>query len=60
MKFKGNQSNSSLLNISQSMLNKAHVIEITKVCTVALMKTRNTLVVRCRQKYGSWEKNRIW
>ena len=32
------------------MLNKAHVIEITKACANAFMKTRNSLVVRCRER----------
>ena len=32
------------------MLNKAHVIEITKARTVAFMKLRNSLVVRCRER----------
>ena len=35
--------------VNQSTLNKAHVIEINKVCTVAFMKVRNFLVVRCRE-----------
>ena len=28
------------------------MIEITKACTVALMKARNSLVVRCREKHS--------
>ena len=32
------------------MLNKAHVIEIAKACTVAFMKARNSVDVRCREK----------
>ena len=36
---------------NQSTLNKAHVIEIAKACTVASMKARNSLVVvECREK----------
>ena len=30
---------------NQSMLNKAHLIEITKACIAAFMKSRNSLVV---------------
>ena len=55
--IQANQTNSSSLKISQSTtLNKAHVIEITKACTVTFMKTRNSLVVRCRKKHVNWEK----
>ena len=32
------------------MLNGAHVIEITKTCTVHFMKARKYLVIRCREK----------
>ena len=35
---------------NQSTLNKAHVIEITKTCTVTFMKAKNPLVVWCREK----------
>ena len=38
------------------MLNKAHVIEITKACTVAFMKARNSLIARCREKHVNWKK----
>ena len=38
------------------MLNGVHVIEITKTCTVAFMKARNSLVVRCREKRANWKK----
>ena len=38
------------------MLNKAHVIEITKACIVAFMKARNSLVVPCREKRVNWKK----
>ena len=55
--IQANQSNSSPLHISQSItLNKAHVIKITKGCTVAFMKARNSLIVRCREKYVKWKK----
>ena len=37
-------------------MNKAHVIKITKPCTVAFMKARNCLVVRCREKRVDWKK----
>ena len=36
--------------VSQSTLNQAHVIEITKRCTVAFMKARNYLVVWWREE----------
>ena len=40
------------------MLNKTHVIEITKACTVASMKARISLVVvQCREKKVNWKKN---
>ena len=32
------------------MLNKRHVIEITKSCIFAFMKARNSFVVCCRDK----------
>ena len=32
------------------------MIEITKACTVAFMKARNSLVVRCREKYVNWKR----
>ena len=37
---------------NQSTLNKTHVIEITKLCTVAFIKARCYLVVvvRCRER----------
>ena len=37
-------------------MNKAHVIEITKACKVAFMKTRDSLVVPYREKRVNWEK----
>ena len=44
----------SPLKTSQSvnvlMLNKAHVIEITKACSVLFMKARSSLAVRCRER----------
>ena len=50
MKFK--ETNQICLLANQSTLNKAHAIEITKACTVAFMKARNSLVVvvRCREE----------
>ena len=41
---------------SQSTLNMANVIEITKACTVAFMKAKNSLVVQCREELVNWEK----
>ena len=38
-------------------MNKAHVVEVTKACTVAFMKGRNYLVIRCREKHGNWKKS---
>ena len=38
------------LKISQSTLYKAHVIEMTKACIVPFMKSRNSLIVSCREK----------
>ena len=38
------------------MLNKAHVIEIIKSCTVTFMKVRNSLVFRCGEKPVNWGK----
>ena len=56
MKFKQTNRIFSPLKISQATLNKAYVIEITKSCTVAFMKARNSLVVRCRKERVNWEK----
>ena len=54
MKFKEtNQMCSPLEKLAnQSMLNKVHLIEITKAFAVAFMKARNPLVVvvRCRER----------
>ena len=36
-------------------MNKGHVIEIN-ASTVAFMKARNSLVVRCRVKHVNWKK----
>ena len=56
MKFKQtNQICSPLKLTTQSTLNKAHDIEITKACTVAFMKSRNSLVVWCRV----WKKTEV-
>ena len=38
------------------MLNKAHVIEITKACTITFTKARNPLVVRCGEKHITWKR----
>ena len=43
---------------NQSTLNGTHVIEITKACTVALMKARNFLIFRCREKRVNGKNNR--
>ena len=34
------------------------MIEITKACTVAFMKTRNSLIVRCREKNVNCKKKK--
>ena len=46
-------------------MNKAHVIEITKACSVDFMKARNSLVVRSRERErvkktedGGWKNRR--
>ena len=56
MKFKQTNQICSPLKISQSTLNKARVIEITKTCTVAFMKARNSLVVSCKERRVNWVK----
>ena len=50
MKFKQTDQICLHLIISQSPLNKAHVIEITKGCTVAFMKASYSLVVQFREE----------
>ena len=40
-------------------MNKAHVIEITKACKVALMKARESLIVRNREERVNWKKSRM-
>ena len=57
MKFKQTNQICSTLKISQSTLNKAYLIEIAKACTVAFMKARNSLVVRCREERVNWKKD---
>ena len=51
-----NQIFSPLKLVNQSMLNKAHIIEITKAYTVVFMKAKSSLVACCRErektKYG--------
>ena len=37
-------------------MNKSHVIERTKACTVAFMKAINSLVIRCREERINWRK----
>ena len=32
------------------------MIDITKACTVAFIKARNSLVDRCRKKHVNWKK----
>ena len=56
VKFKQTNQICSPLKISQLTLNKAHVIEITKACTVAFMKARNSLVFRCKEELVNWKK----
>ena len=34
------------------------MIEITKACTVAFMKTRNSFIVRCREKHVNCKKKK--
>ena len=34
------------------------LLYVTMACTVAFMKARKSLVVRCREKYANWKKNR--
>ena len=38
------------------MLNKAHMIKITKACTVTFMKARKSFVVQCGEKHVNWKK----
>ena len=54
-------------SVNQSTLNKAHVIETTKACTVRFMKARNSLVVQWREREKKGENvffealpNRFW
>ena len=56
MKFKQTNQICSPLKISKSKLNKAYAIEIAKACTVAFMKARNSLVVRCGEECVNWKK----
>ena len=57
MSFKQiNQISSPLKLTNQSTLNKAYVIETAKALIVAFIKSRNYLVVRCRER----KKNRRW
>ena len=57
MKFKQTNQIAHLQKLAnQSTLNKAHMIERTKACTVAFMKARNSLVVPCKEKHVNWKK----
>ena len=58
VKFKQTNQICSHLKINQSTLNEAHVIEITKACTVTFMKARNPLVFQWRGGRVNWEKNK--
>ena len=61
MKFKEANQICSPLKIGQSTLNKTHVIEITKACTVAFMKTRNWFFdVDFERNVSIGKKNRRW
>ena len=42
---------------NQSLLNKAHVIEITKACTVAFIKARNFISCSMKRETCQLEKN---
>ena len=44
---------------NQSTLNKAHPIGITKACIVAFMKARNSLVVWCREKKKTEDREKV-
>ena len=44
------------MKISQLSFNKVRVIEITKTCTVAFIKARNSSVFRCREERVNWKK----
>ena len=55
MKFKQTNQIAHLSKLANQLtLNKAHLIEITKSCTVAFMKAKNSLVVQCREEHVSW------
>lgn len=43
---------------NQSTFNRAHVIKIKRTCTVTFMKTRNSLIVRCKAKRVNWKKQK--
>ena len=44
----------------QSMLNDTHVIQIGKICTVVLMKAKNSLVFDEDRNVSIREKDRRW
>ena len=57
VKFKQTNQIPQLLTLAnRSTLNKTHVIEIKKACTVVFMKARNSLVVQYRKKHVNWKK----
>ena len=56
MKFKQTSQLCQPAKISQSTLNKIHLIEITKGCIVAFIKARNSLVFLCREEHVNREK----
>ena len=43
---------------NQAMLHDAHVKEIVKTSTVALMKTRHSFIVLCIEKRVNWKINK--
>ena len=52
--IQANQSNFLAFKISQSTLNKAHVVEITKAYKVAFTNARDSFVVRYREERVNW------
>ena len=60
MKFKQTNQISSPLKISQSTLNKAHVVEITKAYKVAFANARDSFVVRYREERVNWREKTGW
>ena len=60
MKFKQTNQISSPLKISQSTLNKAHIVEITKAYKVAFTNARDSFVVRHREERVNWREKTGW